>query len=77
MGRCGKENPSISPGGRSRESNKVYIYIFGGEYQKMATGEMHLSAVLQNGSARVVRRVIGEMQVLGDFPSIQRNEMGN
>lgn len=60
------------------ENQTKYIYIYlGGEYQKMATGEMHLSAVLQNGSARVVRRVIGEMQVLGDFPSIQRNEMGN
>lgn len=44
-------NPSISPGGRSRESK--YIFIFGGDYQKMATEEMHLNAVLQNGSARL------------------------
>lgn len=60
------------------ETQTKYIYVFGGEYQKMATDapQMHLSAVLQNGSARWnVRRVGGEMQVLGDFPSIQRNEM--
>lgn len=68
-------NPSISPGGRSRESNKVYVSL--GEnssrwLQERCTGALSCRMGQPDWH---VRRVIGELQVLGDFPSILRNEM--
>lgn len=47
----GKILPSLQV--KETENQTKYIYVFGGQYQKMAAGEVHLSALLENRSARL------------------------